>query len=78
MQRLREYIVKGFTMDDERLKQRGGGNYFEELQGRIRDVRSAGARRSNRDGKGREFRSRNASFSRDNFGHFRRFLRRVP
>lgn len=30
-QRLREYIVKGFTMDDERLKQGGGGNYFEEL-----------------------------------------------
>ena len=27
-QRLREYIVKGFAMDDERLKQRGGGNYF--------------------------------------------------
>ncbi len=40
-QRLREYIVKGFTMDDERLKQRGGGNYFEELLGRIRDIRSS-------------------------------------
>ena len=39
-QRLREYIVKGFAMDDERLKQRGGGNYFEELLGRIRDIRS--------------------------------------
>jgi hypothetical protein len=40
-QRLREYIVKGFAMDDERLKQRGGGNYFEELLARIRDIRSA-------------------------------------
>jgi hypothetical protein len=30
-QRLREYIVKGFTLDDERLKQAGGGNYFDEL-----------------------------------------------
>lgn len=39
--RLREYIVKGFTMDDERLKQRGGGNYFEELLARIRDIRSS-------------------------------------
>jgi len=34
-QRLREYIVKGFAMDDERLKQRGGGNYFDELLARI-------------------------------------------
>jgi hypothetical protein len=40
-QRLREFIVKGFTMDDERLKQRGGGNYFEELLARIRDIRSS-------------------------------------
>lgn len=40
-QRLREYIVKGFTMDDERLKQRGSGNYFEELLARIRDIRSS-------------------------------------
>jgi hypothetical protein len=40
-QRLREYIVKGFTMDDERLKQAGGGNYFEELLARIRDIRSS-------------------------------------
>ena len=40
-QRLREYIVKGFTMDDERLKQRGGGSYFEELLARIRDIRSS-------------------------------------
>jgi hypothetical protein len=40
-QRLREYIVKGFAMDDERLKQRGGGNYFDELLARIRDIRSS-------------------------------------
>lgn len=40
-QRLREYISKGFTLDDERLKQRGGGNYFEELLARIRDIRSS-------------------------------------
>jgi hypothetical protein len=38
---LREYIVKGFTMDDERLKQAGGGNYFDELLARIRDIRSS-------------------------------------
>jgi len=35
MQRLREYIVKGFSLDDERLKRAGGGNYFEELLARI-------------------------------------------
>jgi hypothetical protein len=40
-QRLRELIVKGFTMDDERLKNAGGGNYFEELLDRIRDIRSS-------------------------------------
>lgn len=40
--RLREYIVKGFTMNDELLKQAGGGNYFEELLSRIRDIRSSG------------------------------------
>jgi hypothetical protein len=40
-QRLREYIVKGFTMNDELLKQAGGGNYFEELLARIRDIRSS-------------------------------------
>lgn len=40
-QRLREYIIKGFTMDDERLKRAGGGNYFEELLARIRDIRSS-------------------------------------
>lgn len=38
--RLREYIVKGFTMDDERLKH-GGGRYFKELLQRIRDIRSS-------------------------------------
>ena len=40
-QRLREYIVKGFTLDDERLKRAGSGNYFEELLARIRDIRSS-------------------------------------
>ncbi len=40
-QRLREYLVKGFAMDDQRLKQAGGGNYFEELLDRIRDIRSS-------------------------------------
>ncbi|RJP42452.1 MAG: hypothetical protein C4547_00475 [Phycisphaerales bacterium] len=40
-QRLREYIVKGFTMDDERLKAGGGGAYFDELLDRIRDIRSS-------------------------------------
>ena len=40
-QRLREYIVKGFTLDDEWLKRSGGGNYFEELLARIRDIRSS-------------------------------------
>ena len=40
-QRLREYLVKGFAMDDERLKQAGGGNYFDELLARIRDIRSS-------------------------------------
>ena len=39
--RLEEYVVKGFTMDDERLKQSGGGNYFDELLARIRDIRSS-------------------------------------
>ncbi len=39
-QRLREYIVKGFTLDDERLKQ-GGNPYFDELLARIRDIRAA-------------------------------------
>lgn len=40
-QRLREYIIKGFAMDDERLKQAGGGNYFDELLARIRDIRAS-------------------------------------
>lgn len=39
--RLREYLVKGFTMNDELLKQAGGGDYFEELLARIRDIRSS-------------------------------------
>lgn len=39
--RLREYIVKGFTMDDQRLKESGGGNYWKELLDRIRDIRSS-------------------------------------
>jgi hypothetical protein len=40
-QRLREYIVKGFALDDERLKRAGGGSYFDELLARIRDIRSS-------------------------------------
>ena len=40
-QRLREYIVKGFAMNDELLKEAGGGNYFDELLARIRDIRSS-------------------------------------
>lgn len=39
--RLQEYIVKGFTMDDERLKNADGGNYWKELLDRIRDIRSS-------------------------------------
>ena len=39
-ERLKEYIVKGFTLDDERLKN-GGGRYFRELLQRIRDIRSS-------------------------------------
>ena len=38
---LRAYLVKGFAMDDERLKQAGGGDYFDELLARIRDIRSS-------------------------------------
>ena len=38
---LNEYIRKGFTMDDERLKQAGGGDYWKELLARIRDIRSS-------------------------------------
>jgi len=40
-ERLREYIIKGFSMDDDRLKRAGGGNYFDELPAGIRDIRSA-------------------------------------
>jgi len=40
-ERLKEYIIKGFTMDDERLKQAGGGAYWYELLNRIRDIRSS-------------------------------------
>lgn len=40
-QRLKEYLIKGFTMDDERLKDAGGGNYWKELLNRIRDIRSS-------------------------------------
>ena len=40
-ERLKEYMVKGFTMDDERLKNLGGGLYWKELLDRIRDIRSS-------------------------------------
>jgi len=39
--RLKEYIVKGFTIDSERLKNLGGGNYWKELLNEIRDIRSS-------------------------------------
>ena len=38
---LKEYMRKGFALDDDRLKRLGGGNYFEELLSRIRDIRSS-------------------------------------
>ena len=38
---IKEYLIKGFAMNDELLKAAGGGNYFEELLGRIRDIRSS-------------------------------------
>ncbi len=40
-ERLKEYMIKGFTMDDERLKGNAGGNYWKELLDRIRDIRSS-------------------------------------
>ena len=40
-ERLKEYMIKGFAMDDNRLKQLGGGNYWKELLDRIRDIRSS-------------------------------------
>lgn len=40
-ERLREHIVKGFTLDDDRFKRSGGGRYFDELLARIRDIRSS-------------------------------------
>lgn len=40
-ERLKEYMLKGFTMDDERLKELGGGNYWKELLARIKDIRSS-------------------------------------
>ncbi len=38
---IKEYLIKGFTMNDELLKEAGGGNYFDELLARIRDIRSS-------------------------------------
>ena len=38
---LKEYIVKGFALNDSLLKSAGGGNYFDELLARIRDIRSS-------------------------------------
>ena len=40
-ERLREYLIKGFTMDDAKLKNLGGGSYWRELLERIRDIRSS-------------------------------------
>ena len=38
---LKEYLIKGFAINDDRLKEAGGGNYFDELLARIRDIRSS-------------------------------------
>ena len=38
---IKEYMIKGFSMDDERLKGNGGGNYWKELLARIKDIRSS-------------------------------------
>ena len=38
---LKDYLIKGFAIDDERLKELGGGSYFKELLDRIRDIRSS-------------------------------------
>lgn len=40
-ERLKEYLIKGFSLDDERLKGNSGGNYWQELLDRIRDIRSS-------------------------------------
>ena len=40
-ERLKEYLIKGFAMDDKRLKEMGGGGYWYELLNRIRDIRSS-------------------------------------
>ena len=40
-EKLTEYIIKGFVLDDERLKNLGGGNYWKDLLDRIRDIRSS-------------------------------------
>lgn len=40
-ERLKEYLIKGFAMDDQRLKEIGGGGYWYELLNRIRDIRSS-------------------------------------
>ena len=40
-ERLKEYMIKGFTMDEERLKGNDGGNYWKELLARIKNIRSS-------------------------------------
>lgn len=41
MEHLKEYMIRGFTMDDERIKGNGGDNYWRKLLDRIRDIRSS-------------------------------------